>query len=120
MAATRSRYHSRVYLRFMRPSIDVAPDWAGRWIARQMLGIEAIVSSSRSLMSFGCDVAKRTRSSGETDATRRSSSGNPTSPARYELTFCPSSVTSRHPFSKSERASATIVSGSRLRSRPRV
>ena len=109
-----------MYLRFIRSSIDVAPDCAGRWMARQILGIEAMTSSRRSLMSLGCDVAKRTRSRGEIDATRRISSGKSTSPALYELTFCPSSVTSRYPFPKSERASATIVCGSRLRSRPRV
>ena len=62
--------------------IPVEPDWAGRWIARQMLGRDAIASNSASLMSLGCDVAKRTRSSGETSATRRISSGKPTSPAR--------------------------------------
>ena len=82
MAAMRSRYHSRVYLRFMRSSIALDPDWAGRCMARQMLGIEAIVSNRRSLMSLGCEVAKRTRSSGDISATLRSSAGKSTSPVR--------------------------------------
>ena len=40
-------------------------------------------------MSLGCEVAKRTRSSGETDATRRISSGKPTSPGAVGVDVLP-------------------------------
>ena len=40
--------------------------------------------------------------------------------ALYELTFCPSSVTSLYPRSRRSRTSRSMLSTSRLRSRPRV
>ena len=72
--ATRSRYHSRSYFRRIFSSIRELPDCTGRWMCLQILSYAAIVSMTSSLMSFGWEVAKRTRSSGLTDATRRSSS----------------------------------------------
>ena len=69
MAATRSRYHSRVYLRFMALSTELLPDCTGRWMCLQMLGRDAMALITSSLRSLGCEVVKRTRMSGAASAT---------------------------------------------------
>ena len=61
MAATRSRYHSRVYLRFISFNMRELPLCTGRWICLQMLGTSAMACRVSSLMSLGCEVVKRTR-----------------------------------------------------------
>ena len=53
IAATRSRYHSRVYLRFISFRIRELPLCTGRWICLHTLGTCAITSSVSSLISFG-------------------------------------------------------------------
>ena len=53
MAATRSRYHSRVYFLFINFRILLLPLWTGRWMCLQMFGCSAITRSVSSLMSFG-------------------------------------------------------------------
>ena len=77
IASTRPRYHSRVYLRFMRFSTLSLPLCTGRWMWRHTFGTSAITRSVSSLMSFGCDVVKRTLMSGTASATARSSCGKP-------------------------------------------
>ena len=143
IAATRSRYHSRVYLRFISFKILSLPLCTGRWICLHTLGISAITRSVSSLMSFGCDVVKRTRISGTSSATRRRRAGKrivfsfliphstfhippstflipPSTFHLYEFTFCPSRVTSLYPLSLRSRTSRRMLSISRLRSRPLV
>ena len=70
---TRSRYHSRSYLRLIFSSMALLPDWTGRCMCLQMLPYIAMVYMTSSLMSFGCEVEKRTRSSGLIFATISSS-----------------------------------------------
>ena len=76
MASMRSRYHSRVYLRFMALSIMLLPLCTGRWMLLHTLGSSAMTCRVSSLMSLGCDVVKRMRVCGVCCATRRSSWGN--------------------------------------------
>ena len=78
MAAMRSRYHSRVYLRFIALSTLLLPDCTGRWMCLHTFGTVAITSMISSVMSFGCDVVKRTRISGAASATILSRSVKPT------------------------------------------
>ena len=78
IAATRSRYHSRVYLRFISFKMRELPLCTGRWICLHTFGTWAITSSVSSLISFGWEVAKRMRTPGAASATIRSSIGKVT------------------------------------------
>ena len=53
----------------MSARIRSEPDWTGRWIYLQMLPPAAIASISRSDMSWGWEVVKRTRRVLSTEAT---------------------------------------------------
>ena len=86
IASTRSRYHSRVYLRFISFSMRLLPLCTGRWMWRHTLGISAITRSVSSLMSLGCDVVKRTLMPGAASATALSRSG--------KATVCPAAAPS--------------------------
>ena len=69
MAAMRSRYHSRVYLRFMALSTALLPDCTGRCMWRQILGVAAMTAIVSSDISLGWEVVKRTRICGAVSAT---------------------------------------------------
>ena len=100
-----------------------------------------MVCKTSSVISFGCEVEKRTLNAGLTSAVcakscakftvsiapSKSPPEGETFPSfceefvqKYESTFCPNRVTSRYPASKSDFASATIECASRLRSLPLV
>ena len=64
IASTRSKYCSRVYLRFISFSIFVEPLCAGKWMCLQRLGSSATAYRMSSVMSSGFEVVKRTRMSG--------------------------------------------------------
>ena len=80
----------------------------------QTAGVSAIAAITSSVKSRGCGEVKRTRSSPSTAPAARSSAPNayrsPNS-RPYELTFCPSSVTSSTPCSTSARTSASTSPG---------
>ncbi len=73
IAAMRSRYHSRVYLRFIALSTAVLPLCTGRWIWLHIFGREAMARNVSSVMSLGCEVVKRTLIPGTASATFKSS-----------------------------------------------
>ena len=125
IASMRSRYHSRVYLRFMALSITLLPLCTGRWMLLHTLGSSAITWSVSSLMSLGCEVVKRMRVWGAWRATVRNSCGNvtvsPSAPSKqYEFTFCPRSMISLNPFDTRSSTSFRMLCTSRLLSRPLV
>ena len=74
MAATRSRYHSRVYFLFMSPRMRLLPLCTGRWICLHTFGTSAITCSVSSLMSFGWLVVNLTLISPASSATILSNS----------------------------------------------
>ena len=78
MAAMRSRYHSRVYPRFMRLSMSLCPLCTGRWMYLQMFSWRDMACNTSSVMSLGWDVLNRTRRSGLTAATSSSNSAKRT------------------------------------------
>jgi hypothetical protein len=86
------------------------------------LGVSAIAAMTSSVKSFGWGEVKRTRSSPSMPPQARSSlpnaSRSPNS-TPYELTFCPSSVTSRTPSATSASTSASTSPGRRSFSVPR-
>ena len=57
----RSRYQSRVYSRAMALRTAVEPDWTGRWMWSQRVGVASIASTMSRVKSRGCEVVKRTR-----------------------------------------------------------
>ena len=75
MAATRSIYHSRSYLRFISFRMRLLPLCTGRWMCLHTLGMSAMTWRVSSLMSLGCEVVKRIRTPGAASATVRSSIG---------------------------------------------
>ena len=86
----------------------VEPDWSGRCACSQTAPHSAIAAITSGRKSFGCGLVKRIRSMPSTASTARSSSAKPVSisGARsrpYELTFWPSSVTSRTPSAREAR-----------------
>jgi hypothetical protein len=88
----------------------------------QTFGVSAIAAITSSVKSFGCGLVNRTRSSPSTSPQARSSlpnaSRSPNS-TPYELTFWPSSVTSRTPSATSASTSARTSPGRRSFSLPR-
>ena len=105
----------------------VDPDWSGRCACSQTAAHSAIASITSGRKSFGCGLVKRIRSIPSTASTARSSSANPVrgSGGRsrpYELTFWPSSVTSRTPVGgergRPRRGSRPAGGSPRGRARP--
>ncbi len=90
----RSRYHSRVYLRFISFKMRELPLCTGRWICLHTFGTRAITSSVSSLISFGWEVVKRTRTPGSFSyGTKQHREGNDFTGRLLkpvEFTFCPS------------------------------
>ena len=108
----------------MARSTASLPDWSGRWSCSQTSGVTAMASIVSGRRSFGCGLVKRMRPIPSTEPTARSSaakSGRRFVMSRpYELTFCPSKVTSVTPRRASSSTSSTISSRGRLTSGPRT
>src|SRR5215831_12721222 len=101
------------------------PDCSGRCACSQTASQSAIAAITGRRKSFGCGLVKRIRSTPSTASQARSSSPNSVrisgSRSRpHELTFWPSSVTSRTPSRASRVTSAMTSPGRRLCSRPRT
>ena len=102
------------------------PDCTGKCIWWQIFGFAAIVYKISSLISLGCEVVNLMRIPEPASfATKASNAGKSIfSPLGrlniYELTFCPNKVTSLNPLSFRSFNSLSMLSGSLLRSRPRV
>ncbi len=112
---------SREYVRRIAFRTRVDPDCSGRCACSHTAAHSAIASITSRRKSFGCGLVKRMRSIPSIASTARSSCAKSVPRSRpYELTFCPSSVSSRTPSPARRPASARISPGRRDTSRPRT